>query len=75
MPHKRQQLGSIPRQIEGTQFGAIQCTVIPPEYFIGVDERFEVLAAPGLINTMAQGQRVAAELPFPEWVECLIMVF
>ena len=24
------QLGSIPRQIEGTQFGAIQCVVIPP---------------------------------------------
>ena len=40
------QLGSIPRQIEGTQFGAIQCAVIPPEFFVGVDERFEVLAAP-----------------------------
>jgi TRAP-type C4-dicarboxylate transport system substrate-binding protein len=39
------QLGSIPRQIEGTQFGAIQCAVIPPEFFVGVDERFEVLAA------------------------------
>jgi TRAP-type C4-dicarboxylate transport system substrate-binding protein len=35
------QLGSIPRQIEGTQFGAIQCAVIPPEFFVGVDERFE----------------------------------
>jgi TRAP-type transport system periplasmic protein len=53
------QLGSIPRQIEGTQFGAIQCTVIPPEFFIGLDERFEVLAAPGLVGSMAQGQRVA----------------
>ena len=31
------QLGSIPRQIEGTQFGAIQCAVIPPEFFVGVD--------------------------------------
>ena len=55
------QLGSIPRQIEGPQFGAIQCTVVPPEYFKGVDERFEVLAAPGLVDTMAQGQRVAAD--------------
>ena len=26
------QLGSIPRQIEGTQFGAIQCEVVPPEF-------------------------------------------
>ena len=33
------QLGSIPRQIEGTQFGAIQAANIPPEFFVGVDER------------------------------------
>jgi TRAP-type transport system periplasmic protein len=55
------QLGSIPRQIEGTQFGSIQCAVIPPEFFVGVDEQFEVLAAPGLIGSVAQGQRVAAD--------------
>src|ERR1700685_106018 len=50
------QLGSIPRQIEGTQFGAIQCAVLPPEFFVGVDERFEVMAAPGLVASMAPGQ-------------------
>jgi TRAP-type C4-dicarboxylate transport system substrate-binding protein len=55
------QLGSIPRQIEGTQFGSIQCAVIPPEFFVGVDQRFEVLAAPGLISTVKQGQGVAAD--------------
>jgi TRAP-type C4-dicarboxylate transport system substrate-binding protein len=55
------QLGSIPRQIEGTQFGAIQAAVIPPEFFVGLDERFEVMAAPGLVNSLAQGQRVAAD--------------
>ena len=55
------QLGSIPRQIEGTQFGSIQCAVIPPEFFVGVDERFEVMAAPGLVDSMAHGQRVAAD--------------
>jgi TRAP-type C4-dicarboxylate transport system substrate-binding protein len=55
------QLGSIPRQIEGTQFGAIQCAVIPPEFFVGIDERFEVLAAPGLVTSFAQGQKVAAD--------------
>ena len=26
------QLGSIPRQIEGVQFGAIQCAIIPPNF-------------------------------------------
>jgi TRAP-type C4-dicarboxylate transport system substrate-binding protein len=55
------QLGSIPRQIEGVQFGAIQCAVIPPEFFVGVDERFEVMAAPGLVDSMAHGERLAAD--------------
>jgi TRAP-type C4-dicarboxylate transport system substrate-binding protein len=55
------QLGSIPRQIEGTQFGSIQCAVIPPEFFVGIDERFEVMAAPGLVNSLAHGQKVAAD--------------
>ncbi len=55
------QLGSIPRQIEGTQFGAIQCAIIPPEFFVGVDERFEVMAAPGLVDSLAHGQRVAGD--------------
>ena len=34
------QLGSIPRQIEGTQFGAIQCEVVPPEFLVGIDRAF-----------------------------------
>ena len=55
------QLGSIPRQIEGTQFGSIQCAVIPPEFFVGVDQRYEVMAAPGLVNSLAQGQKLAAD--------------
>jgi TRAP-type C4-dicarboxylate transport system substrate-binding protein len=55
------QLGSIPRQIEGTQFNSIQCALIPPEFFVGVDERFEVLSAPGLVASMDHGQRLAAD--------------
>jgi TRAP-type C4-dicarboxylate transport system substrate-binding protein len=54
------QLGSVERQIEGVQFGAIQAAVIPPEFFAGIDERFEVLATPGLVTSMAEGQRLAA---------------
>jgi TRAP-type C4-dicarboxylate transport system substrate-binding protein len=55
------QLGSIPRQIEGTQFGSIQCAIIPPEFFVGVDERFEVLAAPGLVSSVQLGQRLTTD--------------
>jgi len=55
------QLGSIPRQIEGVQFGAIQCAMIPPEFFVGVDDRFQLMAAPGLISSMQHGQRLACD--------------
>jgi TRAP-type transport system periplasmic protein len=55
------QLGAIPRQIEGVQFGAIQAAVIPPEFFVGVDERFEVMAAPGMVDSLEHGQRIAAD--------------
>jgi TRAP-type C4-dicarboxylate transport system substrate-binding protein len=55
------QLGSIPRQIEGTQFGAIQVATVPPEFFVGVDERFEVMATPGLAETLEHGQRIASD--------------
>jgi TRAP-type transport system periplasmic protein len=53
------QLGSIPRQIEGTQFGSIQMEVVPPEFMVGLDPRFEVMAAPGLVESQAHGQRVS----------------
>jgi TRAP-type transport system periplasmic protein len=55
------QLGSIPRQIEGVQFGSIQCAFIPPEFYVGVDDRFQVLAAPGIVNSMENGQKVALD--------------
>jgi TRAP-type transport system periplasmic protein len=55
------QLGPIPRQAEGVQFGAIQCQLVPPEFLVGIDERFEVMAAPGLVTSMAQGQKLAGD--------------
>ena len=55
------QLGSTQRQVEGVQFGEIQALVVPPEFLTGIDERFEVLAAPGLVKSMAEGQRLAAD--------------
>jgi TRAP-type transport system periplasmic protein len=55
------QLGPIPREIEGVQFGAIQGYIGPPEFLVGVDDRFEVLSAPGLINDMAHGIRAASD--------------
>jgi TRAP-type C4-dicarboxylate transport system substrate-binding protein len=51
------QLGTIPRQIEGVQFGTIQGWVGPPEFLVGIDERYEVLSAPGLFSGREQYQR------------------
>src|SRR5581483_10822425 len=55
------QLGPIPREIEGVQFGAIQGYVGPPEFLAGVDERYEVLSAPGLINDLAHEVRAVKD--------------
>ncbi|HEY6995890.1 MAG TPA: TRAP transporter substrate-binding protein [Xanthobacteraceae bacterium] len=54
-------LGSIERQAQGVQFGAIQCQIVAPAFLAGIDDRFEVLAAPGLVTSMADGQRLAAD--------------
>jgi TRAP-type C4-dicarboxylate transport system substrate-binding protein len=55
------QLGPIPREIEGMQFGAIQGYIGPPEFLVGVDARYEVLSAPGLVTDMAHGIRVTGD--------------
>jgi TRAP-type C4-dicarboxylate transport system substrate-binding protein len=55
------QLGAIPRQIEGTQFGSIQGWIGPPEFLVGVDQRYEALSAPGLFANSAQAVRTIAD--------------
>jgi TRAP-type C4-dicarboxylate transport system substrate-binding protein len=55
------QLGSIPRQIEGVQFGSIQAWIGPPEFLVGVDERYEALSAPGLFTSTDQNVRVISD--------------
>jgi TRAP-type C4-dicarboxylate transport system substrate-binding protein len=55
------QLGPIPREIEGVQFGEIQGYVGPPEFMSGVDERYEVLSAPGLVKDIAHETRVVVD--------------
>ena len=55
------QLGSIPRQIEGVQFGSIQGWMGPPEFLVGVDERFEAMSAPGLFSSIDQVMKVAQD--------------
>ena len=58
------QLGTIPRMIEGTQFGSIQAYVGPPEFLSGVDTRYEVLSAPGLFKNLAHASRTYQDPEF-----------
>ena len=56
------QLGSIPREIEGVQFGSIQVFVGPPEFLAGVDQRYEIVSSPGLVDNLAHEVRMVTDL-------------
>jgi TRAP-type C4-dicarboxylate transport system substrate-binding protein len=59
------QLGPIPREIEGVQFGAIQGYIGPPEFLVGVDARYEIPSAPGLVNGgIEHGVRITQDPEF-----------
>jgi TRAP-type C4-dicarboxylate transport system substrate-binding protein len=62
------QLGSIPRQIEGAQFGSIQGWIGPPEFLVGVDARYEVPGAPGLFTSQEQDLRVLGDPAFRDLI-------
>src|SRR5258706_11658049 len=58
------QLGAIPRMIEGTQLGSIQIWVGPPEFLVGVDQRFELLSVPGLFQNDEHAVKTVADPAF-----------
>ena len=65
------QLGSIPRMIEGTQLGSIQVFISPPEFFVGVDQRFELLSAAGLADNERHAIRIISD---PEFAKAFLAV-
>jgi len=65
------QLGTIPRMIEGTQLGSIQIWVGPPEFLVGVDQRFELLSAPGLFQNDRHALKTIAD---PEFSKAFLAV-
>lgn len=44
------QIGSIPRMIEGLQFGTLEMMITPPGFLVGINQNFQVLDAPGLFD-------------------------
>jgi tripartite ATP-independent transporter DctP family solute receptor len=58
------QLGNVMRLIEGVQLGTVECWMAPPAFLVGVDPRFQVLAAPGLFNDFDHAERALSEPKF-----------
>jgi TRAP-type C4-dicarboxylate transport system substrate-binding protein len=58
------QLGSIPRMIESTQFGSIQLVLAPPEFLVGVDQRFQLLSAAGVFDNEQHAIRTISDPEF-----------
>jgi TRAP-type transport system periplasmic protein len=57
-------LARSPRMIEGTQLGSIQLFIAPPEFFVGVDQRFELLSAAGLAESHQHAIRIISDPEF-----------
>lgn len=51
------QLGSIPRQIEGTQLGTQEAWIGPPGFLVGLDQRFQVFDFPGVFESQDHAYR------------------
>ncbi|MGE0745989.1 MAG: TRAP transporter substrate-binding protein [Rhodospirillales bacterium] len=58
------QLGSIPRQIEGLQLGSQEMFIAVPAFLVGLDKRFMVTDAPGVITDLDHGFRVTHDMAF-----------
>lgn len=58
------QLGGIQRQIEGVQLGTQEMTLLPPDFFVGIDKRFMVISAPGLFRNLRHCQNALHDPSF-----------
>lgn len=52
------QLGQIPRTVEGVALGTIEMTQPAVGFFVGLEPRFEALEVPGLFESMEHANRV-----------------
>ena len=52
------QLGSIPRMVEGLQFGTIEVAMLPPEFMVGLVKQYQVLGAPIVMDDITHGYRI-----------------
>jgi TRAP-type C4-dicarboxylate transport system substrate-binding protein len=59
-----EQLGSNPRMLEGLTLGTVEGVCGPPEFIVGVDPRFQIVGAPGLVKDMQHAVRLTQDAKF-----------
>ena len=60
------QLGATPRVLEGIQLGTIEAHTVPPDFLVGIDQRFQVLSAPYVLEDYDLAYRVLNDRDFSE---------
>ncbi|HEX2546075.1 MAG TPA: TRAP transporter substrate-binding protein [Ramlibacter sp.] len=55
------QLGAIPRMVEGTALGTIECFVTASSFLTSLDQKFEALDVPGVLTDTVHAQKVFAD--------------
>ena len=55
------QLGQLPRAVEGVALGTIEVTISAIGFYVGLEPRFEALEVPGLFDDMRHAIRTLAD--------------
>lgn len=61
-----EQLGSIPRMLEGLTLGTVEAWIGAPEFLVGQDPRYQIMGAPGIVADMEHGYRLVEDRAFRE---------
>jgi TRAP-type C4-dicarboxylate transport system substrate-binding protein len=59
-----EQLGNNARMLEGLTIGTVEAVIGPPEFIVGVDPRFQIVGAPGLVKDIQHGARLTQDAKF-----------
>jgi C4-dicarboxylate-binding protein DctP len=59
-----EQLGNNARMLEGLNIGTVEAVIGPPEFIVGVDPRFQIVGAPGLVKDLAHAVRLSQDDKF-----------
>jgi TRAP-type transport system periplasmic protein len=61
-----EQLGNNARMLEGLTLGTVEAVIGPPEFIVGVDPRFQIVGAPGLVKDIVHAARLTQDARFRE---------